>query len=140
VTVLAGAAVTPELARAVGETRIGWLSLAVTGPVGLLVPLARPGWSVALLVIGMAAGEFGQIVYAITSVTLRQRRCPAELLGRVTATMRFLVMGLFPLGAFVGGVLGSLVGVRVTLWVSGGLIVLSAVPVCLAIRRERLPG
>lgn len=140
VTVMAGAALTPRLARVVGETRIVWLSLAVTGPLGLLVPLARPGWSVTLLVIGMAAGEFGQIVYAITNVTLRQRRCPPELLGRVTATMRFLIMGLFPLGAFVGGVLGSLVGVRATLWVSGALIIVSAVPVYLAIRRERLRG
>ena len=140
VTVMAGAALTPRLARVVGETRIVWLSLAVTGPLGLLVPLARPGWSVALLVIGMAAGEFGQVVYAITNVTLRQRRCPPELLGRVTATMRFLIMGLFPLGAFVGGVLGSLVGVRATLWVSGALIIVSAVPVNLAIRRERLRG
>jgi MFS family permease len=137
VTVMAGAALTPRLARAVGEARIVWLSLAVTGPLGLLVPLAQRGWSVALLVIGMAAGEFGQIVYAITSVTLRQRLCPPDLLGRVTATMRFLIMGLFPLGAFLGGVLGSLVGVRATLWVSGGLIVVSAVPVFLALRGSR---
>jgi MFS family permease len=140
VTVMAGAALTPRLAGAVGEARIVWLSLAVTGPLGLLVPLARPGWAVGLLVIGLAAGEFGQIVYAITSVTLRQKRCPADLLGRVTATMRFLIMGLFPLGALVGGVLGSLVGVRATLWVSGGLIVVSALPVYLAIRPERPRG
>jgi hypothetical protein len=109
----------------------------VTGPVGLLVPLARPGWAVGLLVVGTAVVEFGQIVYAITNVTLRQRRCPPELLGRVTATMRFLIMGLFPLGAFLGGVLGSLVGVRATLWVSGGLICVSALPVFLALRGTR---
>jgi MFS family permease len=134
VTVMAGAAATPWLARRFGEARIVWLSLAVTGPVGLLAPLARPGSMVALLVVGTAVGEFGQIVYAITNVTLRQRRCPPELLGRVTATMRFLIMGLFPLGALLGGVLGSLVGVRATLWVSGVLIVASAVPVFLALR------
>jgi MFS family permease len=134
VTVMAGAALTPRLARLVGEARIVWLSLAVTGPVGLLVPLARPGWGIALLVVGMAVGELGQIVYAITNVTLRQRRCPSDLLGRVSATMRFLIMGMFPLGALLGGVLGSLVGVRATLWVAGGLIVVSAVPVYRALR------
>ncbi len=139
VTVMAGAALTPHLARLVGEARIVWLSLAVTGPLGLLAPLARPGWAIALLVVGMAAGEFGQIVYAITNVTLRQRRCPPELLGRVTATMGFLIMGLFPLGALLGGVLGELVGVRATLWVSGGLIVASAVPVYLALRTDPRP-
>jgi MFS family permease len=140
VTVMAGAALTPRLARAAGETRIVWLSLAVTGPTGLLVPLARPGWSVALLVVGTAAGEFGQIVYAITNVTLRQRLCPPDLLGRVTATMRFLIMGMFPLGALLGGLLGGVVGVRATLWVSGSLIALSTVPVYLALRENPDPG
>jgi hypothetical protein len=63
------------------------------------------------------------------------------MLGRVAATMRFLIMGLFPLGALLGGVLGSLVGVRATLWVAGVLIVVSAVPVAVALRRaDRLTG
>jgi MFS family permease len=140
VTVMAGAALTPRMARAVGETRIVWLSLAVTAPVGLLVPLARPGWGVGLLVVGTAAGEFGQIVYAITNVTLRQRLCPPGLMGRVTATMQFLIMGMFPLGALVGGLLGEVVGVRGTLWVAGGLIVGSAVPVYLALRTRSARG
>jgi MFS family permease len=128
-TVVAGAALTPWLARTVGSARIVWVALAVSGPIGLLTPLAQPGWLVALLVFGTAAGELGQIVYAITNVTLRQRLCPAHLLGRVNATMRFLIMGMFPLGALLGGLLGQVIGVRATLWVSGVLIVLSSVPV-----------
>jgi MFS family permease len=137
VTVMAGAALTPRLARTVGSARIIWVSLAVSGPVGLLTPLARPGWPVALLLAGTAAGELGQIVYAITNVTLRQRLCPAQLLGRVNATMRFLIMGMFPLGALFGGVLGEFVGVRATLWLSGGLIVLSTWPVYRALKGVR---
>jgi hypothetical protein len=74
-------------------------------------------------------GEFGQIVYAITNVTLRQRLVPAQLLGRVNATMRFLLMGLFPLGALIGGAFGSLIGPRLTLVVSAGLIAVSWLPV-----------
>jgi len=128
-TVMAGAALTPWLARTVGSARIVWVALAVSGPIGLLTPLAQPGWLVALLVFGTAAGELGQIVYAITNVTLRQRLCPAHLLGRVNATMRFLIMGMSPLGALLGGLLGQVIGVRATLWVSGVLIVLSSVPV-----------
>jgi MFS family permease len=137
VTVVAGAALTPRLARAVGSARIVWVALAVSGPVGLLAPLAGPGWSVVLLVVGIAAGELGQIVYAITNVTVRQRLCPAHLLGRVNATMRFLIMGMFPLGALVGGVRGEFAGVRATLWLSGGVIVLSTPPVYLALRGKR---
>jgi hypothetical protein len=47
-------------------------------------------------VVAGAVGEFGQIVYAIANVTLRQRLVPTHLLGRVNATMRFLLMSLFP--------------------------------------------
>jgi MFS family permease len=136
-TVIAGAAMTPRLARRVGSARIIWSSLAVTGPVGLLGPLARPGWLTWLLVLGTAAGELGQIVYAITNVSLRQRLCPQHLLGRVNATMRFLMMGLFPLGALLGGVLGEFAGLRFTLWLSGGIIVVSALPAYRALRDVR---
>src|SRR5919112_6145231 len=116
---MAGAAWTPGLSRAVGSVRIIWLSLAVTSPFTLLGAAARPGWGVALVVAGMAMGELGQIVFPVTSVSLRQRLCPPGLLGRVNATMRVLITGLSPLGAVVGGVLGELVGVRATLVVAG---------------------
>ena len=76
-------------------------------------------------------------MYAITNVTVRQRLCPAHMLGRVNATMRFLIMGMFPLGALIGGVLGELIGVRATLWVSGGIIVLSTLPVYRALKGIR---
>jgi MFS family permease len=137
VTVVVGAALTPRLARRVGSARIVWLSLAVTGPVGLLSPLAQPGPLVALVVIGTAVGEFGQIIYAISNVSLRQRLCPDELLGRVNATMRFAIMGLFPLGALVGGALGEWIGLRGTLWVSFSIIALSTIPVYRALRAAR---
>lgn len=136
-TVVAAAALTPRIARAVGSARVVWLSLAVTGPVTLLGPLAQPGWLVALLVLSMAAGELGQIGYSVTSVSLRQRLCPERMLGRVNATMRFAIMGLFPLGALIGGALGELVGLRSALWTSGALIVLSTLPVYLALRHVR---
>lgn len=141
---MAGAALTPWLARRIGSARIVWLPLAVTGPITLLGPLAQPGWLVGLLIAGAAAGEFGQIIYAVTNVSLRQRLCPEGMLGRVNATMRFLIMGLFPLGAVVGGGMGELIGLRATLFVSQAVIALSPVPVYLALRQirdvEQLPA
>jgi len=137
VTVVLAAAVTPRLSRQAGSARIIWLSLAVTGPLTLLTPLAQPGWSVALVVVGMGIGELGQIVYAITNVSLRQRLCPDTILSRVTATMRFLIMGTFPLGALLGGTLGELIGLRGTLWVSGLIITLAPVPLFHALRHAR---
>ncbi|GAA1129843.1 MFS transporter [Kribbella jejuensis] len=142
-TAMLGAAVTPRLARRFGSERIIWGSLVVAGVLGLLVPLAQPGWFVVLAIIGFAAGELGQIVYAISSVSLRQRIVPARLLGRVGATMRFVLMGLFPLGALLGGVAGSTIGPRGTLWISGALIAVSWIPVRRAFSRSRgnaIPG
>lgn len=137
VTAVLGAALTPRLARRVGSARIIWLSLAVTGPVVLLGPLARPGWTVCLFVLGTAAGELGQIVYAVTNVSLRQRLCPERILSRVNATMRFLMMSLFPLGALLGGALGELLGLRPTLWVALSIIALSPLPTYRALRNVR---
>ncbi|HSV67435.1 MAG TPA: hypothetical protein VLJ59_16200 [Mycobacteriales bacterium] len=57
------------------------------------------------------------MVYNITQVSFRQGLCPERLLGRMNATIRFLVWGTMPLGGLAGGVLGSVVGVRPTLWV-----------------------
>ncbi|GGE97493.1 MFS transporter [Mycetocola zhadangensis] len=128
VSAIVGAAFTPVLSRRVGSVRVIWLALVATGPLAVLTPLAQPGWSALLVVVAMAAGELGQIVYAVTNVSLRQRLCPDDMLSRVNATMRVLIMGLFPLGALVGGMLGELIGLRGTLWVAGGLILLSPIP------------
>jgi Na+/melibiose symporter-like transporter len=136
-TVMAGAALTPRLAARFGSARIIWLSLAVTGPLNLLGVLAQPGRLVLLLLVGIAAGEFGQIVYAITSVSLRQQVCPERLLSRVNATMRVAIMGLFPLGAVLGGLLGDAVGPRLTLAVSGAVLLLAPVFVWRATRGVR---
>lgn len=137
ITVMVGAALTPKLAGHLGSARIIWLALAITGPITLLGPLAQPGRLVALIIVGTAAGEFGQIVYAVTSVSLRQRLCPEHMLGRVNATMRVLVLSLFPLGAVIGGVLGELIGLRGTLWLALGIGCISPTPVYLALRHIR---
>jgi MFS family permease len=137
VTVMIAAAFTPRFSRRVGSARIIWMSLAVTGPIALLGPLAQPGWWVALLIVSIAAGEFGSIIYAITNVSLRQRLCPEHMLGRVTATMRFLIMGAFPIGALIGGTLGEVLGLRGTLWIAGIIILLSPIPLFLALRHTR---
>lgn len=135
VTVMVGAAFTTRLSRAVGSVRIVWLSLAVTAPLSLLGAFAQPGWRTLLIVAGIAAGEFGQIVYAITQVSVRQQICPDRVLGRVNATMQVVVMGLFPLGAIVGGVLGDAIGARWTLVAAGVLLL-----VCPAVLWRALRG
>src|SRR4030095_16694521 len=92
--------------------------------VWLLVPLATPSTSFAILVLsGFITGFGGMAVYNINQVSLRQAITPQRMQGRMNATMRFMVWGTLPIGAFVGGILGNTIGLRSTLWVAaiGGL-------------------
>ena len=47
----------------------------------------------------------------------RQQYCPTSMLGRVTASMRFLAFGMIPLGALLAGALGTALGARDGLWI-----------------------
>jgi hypothetical protein len=44
--------------------------------------------------------------------SFRQAYSPPGMLGRVTATMRFLTVGTNPLGALLGGGLAAVIGIR----------------------------
>src|SRR5438093_7011779 len=54
----------------------------------------------------------GNLLYNINQVSFRQAIVPVRLQGRLNATMRTIVWGTLPLGAFTGGGLGDLIGVR----------------------------
>ena len=58
---------------------------------------------------------------ASTTWRLRQAITPDRLLGRMTATMRFLTVAAAPLGSLVGGALATVIGLRGTLWTIGVL-------------------
>jgi MFS family permease len=104
--------------RRLGQTRVIWLSLLLTQPFGLLLPLTANGWRVGLAMLGMAVAAYGVILYNVSQVSFRQTVCPDHLLGRMNASVRFLVWGTIPLGGLVGGVLGGWVGVHAALWIA----------------------
>ncbi|MFF2191363.1 MFS transporter [Streptomyces sp. NPDC058157] len=136
-SVLAAAAA-DRVTRAVGAARLTWLSLLVTMPFGLLLPLADNDWRIGLFVLGSLVQSAGVTLYNICQVTYRQTVCPPHLLGRMTATMRFLVWGVLPLSGLLAGFLGELLGVREALWVC--VAALAAAPLvllCSPLRRMR---
>jgi MFS family permease len=55
------------------------------------------------------------VVYNVAQVSYRQALVPLELQGRMNASMRVLVWGPIPVGALLGGAMGTLLGVRTTI-------------------------
>jgi len=57
---------------------------------------------------------------------LRQAITPDRVQGRMNATMRTIVWGTIPLGAFIGGILGTSIGLVQTIVLGGILSTLAA--------------
>ena len=77
--------------------------------------------------VGMLVFDFGAVLWSINYLSLRQAITPDRLLGRMTATMRFLAIAAAPLGSLAGGLLATVIGLRPTLWVVGSLGMVLAV-------------
>ncbi|MFD4138724.1 MFS transporter [Streptomyces sp. NPDC058572] len=121
---LAGAFCAGTLASRLGQARIIWLSALATGPFALLWPLSGNGASGAVLfAAGSGVVSFGAVVYNVAQVSFRQALCPPRLLGRMNATLRFLMWGTLPLGALLGGALADNFGPRTALaWCAAGFL------------------
>ena len=65
-------------------------------------------------------------------MSLRQTLTPDELTGRVNATARWMHWTAVPFGQLAGGVLASLVGLRLTIAIGATIGVLSVVVVLLS--------
>jgi MFS family permease len=127
-----GAATAAWFARRVGEGRSIPLSSIVFAAAGFGVPLASMAAPVVLLTTGWFVLSWAVVVYNVTQVSFRQRLCPPGLLGRMNASVRFIVFGTMPLGGLLGGLLGGWIGVTATLWVAAAGGVLGALPVILS--------
>jgi MFS family permease len=105
------------LSRWIGSARIIWVSMVAFSAPGLLLPLAEPGWRLSFVIVGGAAVAFSGVLYNIAQLSYRQAICPPGLLGRLNAAIRWIVWGTLPLGSLAGGALGTLLGVRTTIWI-----------------------
>ena len=104
-------------AKKFGSARIIWASLLLPAPLLVLIPLATPGWGTLLFAVGNIVFSLTSLLYNSAQVSYRQRICPPELLGRMNASVRWIVWGTLPLGSLMGGALGTWIGIRPTLWI-----------------------
>lgn len=89
---------------------LGWgqLALAPSGPLGVV------SFGLMLFAFGV-----GAVLIFINFLSLRQAVTPAPMLGRMTSTMRWLILLPAGPGALIGGWLGEHVGLRAALGFAG---------------------
>jgi MFS family permease len=121
-----GAAVTRRIADRIG---VGWAYAAgcalFTVPL-VLVPLAggpKPLVLATLFVAEFISG-FGVMVLDISVGSIFAAVIPDEVRSRVSGAFQAVNYGTRPVGALLGGVLGTLIGLRPALWVAaaGGVV------------------
>ncbi|HEV2473508.1 MAG TPA: hypothetical protein VGS41_12620, partial [Chthonomonadales bacterium] len=110
--------------------------LFLYGLTGLLTPLASGplALAIAMLFSAQLLGDASVAIYFIAEVSLRQAIIPNAYRGRVNATMQFLSQGVAPVAALMAGILGTAIGLRLTIlmgvlgvMLAGALLLLSPV-------------
>ncbi|MFA3874138.1 MFS transporter [Streptomyces sp. MMCC 100] len=125
---LLGALTATTLSKWIGQGSVIWIATLATCPPAVLMPLARPGWTLYAGALGLAALSMGGVVRVVAQSSLQQTLTPDRLLGRVAATARFVSSGGIPLGGLLGGASGSSFGATGTLWIGAAGMTLSALP------------
>ena len=116
-----------------GPTLVG--TVIVSGLTMSLLPLtllAPSSWAIPLLMATWFVMSFAAIMWNVIQVTARQRLCPRPLLGRMNASIRFVVWGIMPISALAAGWLGTVIGTVGAVWVGVAIASLSVLPILLS--------
>jgi MFS family permease len=124
-----GAWLAPRVARRLGAGRAMYGSAAAGAVCFLPLALTGPGPRLLIFPVALALSGVATTVFSVTQGAYRQSICPPHLLGRLSATMRFLMWGATPLGGLLAGTLGQLAGVRVAFWTACAGYAVAHVPV-----------
>jgi predicted MFS family arabinose efflux permease len=141
---LAGSALAPRMALWLGVGPAICISgaLSALGTMVVLLAPAEPVGGMACLVVSQVLGDAFGVVPLILAASLRQSLLPQNVLGRVGATFRVVAGGAAVAGALAGGALGQSLGLRETLLLAiGGLLIGPLTGMLSPLRRVRqMPG
>jgi MFS family permease len=114
---VAGATVAARTAGrfGLGPTMVGALVLFSLAHFPVALAAGPPGFVTALLVVGIGGIQLAFPIYGVGAAALLQGVTPDHLLGRVTASVRFLLVAPPLVGALVGGAAGDAIGLRATM-------------------------
>ncbi|WP_204045387.1 MFS transporter [Acrocarpospora phusangensis] len=111
---VAGAMAMPKVVGrlGLGKSVLVGISIAAVGP--LAVPLViQPAFvSVPAYTVSFFLTLFGVVLWSICAAVIRQSLTPNEILGRATASERFVTASLLPIASLLAGVLGDALGTR----------------------------
>ena len=119
---LVGASVAERVIRWAGTGRTIVVGVVMAGLSDLATPLIGGPFTGVVIVLTSAMFFFGigVAIYSVSQVTLRQAITPLRLQGRMNGFMNALQVGLVPVGALIGGILGETIGIRPTMFLSAG--------------------
>jgi predicted MFS family arabinose efflux permease len=85
----------------------------------VLVPLASGSQTQIAILLGVAEffSSVGVMILDVNGNSMMLFRTPDRLRSRMAGTFRFVNYGIRPLGALLGGALGTAIGLQTTLWI-----------------------
>jgi MFS family permease len=117
---LIGSILTGRISRRLGVGPAFVLSCVLFPAPLVLVPLAHgPYWAVLLLLFTAEfLSGFGVMILDIVGGSIKTALIPDRLRARVAGAYMVVNYGVRPVGALLGGALGTWIGLRPTLWIS----------------------
>jgi MFS family permease len=115
---LIGAALSKQVAQRLGIGLAATLGSLLWAVSSFIIPMAGLIETPPLIIIGVgqALSGIGATIFGINQMSIRQHLIPTDRFGRATAARRFLIFGLAAAGAALGGYLGTVFGLRSTLF------------------------
>jgi predicted MFS family arabinose efflux permease len=114
-----GALIAPRLERVIGIGRSVVLGSVLFPAPLILVPIASGSELQLGLMLG--AAEFfsavGVMIFDVSAASMAFLRIPDRIRARAAGSFRFVNYGVRPLGALLGGALGTALGLQTTLWI-----------------------
>ena len=114
-----GALIAPRLESVIGIGRSFVLGSVLFPAPLILVPIASGSELQLGLMLG--AAEFfsavGVMIFDVSAASMAYLRIPDRIRARAAGTFRFVNYGIRPIGALLGGALGTALGLQTTLWI-----------------------
>ncbi|MEV6410708.1 MFS transporter [Kribbella sp. NPDC051718] len=135
---LAGSLCATNLIKRYGMVRVLLFSQLFFAPGQVTLALVAPGLSGQIIAaVGLCLTLASAIIYNVAQRSYRVISCPPDDLGKMNATVSWLQAGLRPIAALVGGLLGTVLGLRPTILVLACLLPIGIVMLWLSPLRSQ---